>query len=395
MVEIADIFRNYGFEYRCIHNLPYRMFKAMQAIETCRTADLGGHIDKCDSCGHIRISYNSCGNRHCPKCQGLKSEKWVMDRKDELLPTGYFHIVFTVTEELNPLILRNQKVMYEVLFKAASETLLELGEDTKHLGAQVGFIAVLHTWGQNLLDHPHIHCIVPGGGLSLNGKYWVRSRKKFLISVKVLSDLFKKKFNAYMIKKYYEGSLNFEGKLNKLSRKGSFEIFAHNLLNKDWVVYSKPPFSTAEKVVEYLGRYTHRVAISNNRIIKVEDGQVTFRYRDYKDNSRTKYMVLDANEFIRRFLLHVLPDNFVKIRYYGILSNKNKSTKLKKCQRLLGVFKKKISQKKIGFEELLMKIKGIDYRKCSHCNNGKLITIKEIEKKRYGPSLIRIPVSTI
>lgn len=304
-------------------------------------------------------------------------------------------MVFTVPEEINPLILRNQRIMYELLFKAASETLLELGRDQKHLGAQIGFVAVLHTWGQNLLDHPHIHCIVPGGGLSLNGKYWVKSRNKFFISVNVMSDLFKKKFNTYMIEKYYEGSLNFEGKLENLSKRGSFEIFARNLLNKKWVVYSKPPFSTADQVVEYLGRYTHRVAISNGRIIKIEDDEVTFRYRDYKDNNKTKYMALNANEFIRRFLLHVLPDNFVKIRYYGILSNKNKATKLKKCQRLLGVFKKKACKKKIGFEELLMEIKGIDYRRCPHCDNGRLITIKEIEKKRYGPSLIRIPVSAV
>lgn len=336
MSEVADIFREYGQKYRKDYRLPLHQLKAMDAIEKCRTPRLGGHVDECDSCGHIRISYNSCRNRHCPKCQSLARERWLDNRMEELLPVGYFHVVFTVPEELNPLVLRNAKVMYNVLFKAVSETLLELGSDRRHLGADIGFIAVLHTWGQNMMEHPHLHCIVPGGGLSFDGERWIEPRKKdFFVPVDVLSSLFKGKFLYYLTKAYEEKKLRFPGEISKLETRSEFTQYKSNMYEKKWITYCKPPFGGAEQVLEYIGRYTHRVAISNRRIVSVEHGRVTFKYKDYKDDSKTKEMTVTAEEFIRRFLLHILPDGFVKIRYYGILSGRNKKKMLGRCKEIL------------------------------------------------------------
>lgn len=380
-VEVADIFRQYGPEYRKIHPLPRNQLRAMRAIEVCRTAELGGHVDECDHCGHMEISYNSCRNRHCPKCQFLKKEKWIEARSKDLLPIQYFHVVFTIPEELNPIVLRNQKVMYDLLFHSVSETLITLGKDPKHLGAYIGFIGVLHTWGQNLMDHPHIHCIVPGGGLSPIGHKWVSCRKKFFIHVNVLRDLFKKKLLAYLKRSYEAGELAFPGAIAYLQEPKVFERFRKQFYRKKWVVYSKPPFGGPEKVIRYLGRYTHRIAISNHRIINVENGRVSFWWRDYADGNKKKIMTLDAPEFIRRFLLHVLPDRFVKIRHYGLLGSRNCKNNITLCRKLLHVCKaeKDNEARTETWKELLLRVAGVDVAKCPVCRKGRMHTTKILE----------------
>jgi hypothetical protein len=376
MVELQDIFIEHGHEYTDKHRLPVHILKTMAAIETCRTSKLGGHVEECDECGHIRISYNSCRNRHCPKCQTLAKEKWINARKEDLMPVKYFHVVFTIPEELNFMTLTNQKEMYSILFRSVSETLLELSRDFKYLGADIGFTTILHTWGQNLMYHPHLHCIVPGGGLSFNRKYWISSKKKFFIPVKVLSKKFRGKFLFYLKNAYYSRKLKFTGDIEYLKDKLNFQPFIDNLYRKEWVVYCKPPFNSAEYVLEYLGRYTHRVAISNNRILKLENGQVTFKWRDYKDSNKEKIMTITAEEFIRRFLMHILPNKFVKIRHYGILSNRSRKTKLGLCKKHTGmIYKMKAASfQKLSAAELFKKLTGIDYGICPNCNKGKMST---------------------
>lgn len=369
MTEVQDVFAAYGRDYRQNHNLPLSHLKAMSAIERCRTAELGGHVDVCDECGAARISYNSCRNRHCPKCQALTKERWIDARKADLLNVGYFHIVFTMPDRLNTIVFQNQRTVYGILFKSVAETLTELAADKKHLGADIGFTSVLHTWGQNLLHHPHIHCIVPGGGLNNIGK-WVSSRKKFFIPVKVLSRKFRGKFLFYLKQAHHDGNLEFFGDDRFLLDDVAFNDFLTPLYLKEWVVYCKPPFKDAACVVEYLGRYTHRVAISNNRIISMSNGIVTFKWRDYKDNNRWKAMNVSAEEFIRRFLIHVLPDRFVKIRHYGLIGNRNKTAKLSLCKRLTRT--PLIQRLKLSTEELLLKLTGRDICLCPHCNVGKM-----------------------
>ncbi len=387
MIEVQDIFRQHGEEYRKEHRLPGNLLKAMSSIEYCRTAELGGHVDVCEDCGHSRISYNSCRNRHCPKCQTLAKEKWLMARKDDLLPVGYFHVVFTIPEELNYLSLTNQKEMYTILFKATSETLLELSKDKKYLGAEIGFTTILHTWGQNLMHHPHVHCIVPSGGLTLDGTRWVKSSDKFFIPVKVLSKKFRGKFMDYFIKAYNSNLLKLTQGNIELKDRSTFKCFKDSLYTKNWIVYCKAPFKSAEYVLEYLGRYTHRVAISNNRIKFFENGYVTFKWRDYRDKNKEKYMTVTAEEFIRRFLMHVLPNKFVKIRHYGILSNRNRATKLKKCKRLAGVLQNKLknSIEKLSTAELLFKLTGININLCPSCSEGKMIRKGKVEPRYYSP----------
>ena len=376
-IEVADIFRAFGSLYREAHGteMPRRHFRAMHAIEICRTSELGGHVDECDLCGALRISYNSCRNRHCPKCQCLDKERWLEARKKELLPTQYFHVVFTLPQKLRPIALRNQRVVYNLLFKAVSETLQELCRDPKHLGAQIGFIAILHTWSQTLIDHPHIHCIITGGGLSLDGKGWISCKKKFFIHVEVLSRLFRGKFLYYLKKAYYSGEIKFPGKIQKLKQETAFGALLTELYGQEWVVNCKPPFKSSETVIDYLGRYTHRVAISNDRIVKLEGDQVAIRYRDSNDNDKIKFMTLDAFEFIRRFLLHILPSGFMKIRHYGILSNRNKKTKLRRCKQLLGVAEDRSTEKpdRPSWQELLFIVTGIDPTVCPHCGKGKMV----------------------
>jgi len=369
MAELQDIFQDYGTNYREKYKLTLVQHKAMSAIQNCRTSQLGGHKDVCESCGDTKISYNSCRNRHCPKCQTLAKERWIENQKDNLLNIGYFHVVFTLPDTLNLMIYQNQKKLYTLLFKASSETLAELASDKKYLGAKLGFTSILHTWGQNLMHHPHIHCIVPGGGLSPIGQ-WVTSRKKFFIPVKVLSRKFRGKFLHYLKQLYYENKLEFHGSQEFLSDHAEFEKLLSSVYSKEWIVYCKPPYKNASCVVEYLGRYTHRVAISNNRIISMENGTVTFKWRDYKDSSKGKLMNVSSDEFIRRFLIHVLPSRFMKIRHYGFLGNRNKSTKLKICKQLTNTA---VSLKeKASTLQLIEKITGRDLSKCAHCGSDKI-----------------------
>lgn len=354
MLEVQDIFAAHAEEYRQNHKLPTVHHKAINAILNCRTAKLGGHMDTCPSCGEVKISYNSCRNRHCPKCQNLSKEKWIDARKADLLNVGYFHVVFTVPQELNSIIYANQKECYNLLFRCVSETLQELSNDKKYLGANIGLTAVLHTWGQNLCFHPHIHCIVPAGGLNSLGR-WIDSKRKFFLPVKVLSRKFRGKFLALL----------------KQLKPDIQQDLLNDCYQKEWVVYCKPPFKTSACVVEYLGRYTHRVAISNNRILKLENGQVEFKWRDYKDSSKWKKMTVSAEEFIRRFLLHVLPPRFMKIRHFGFLSSRGKQIKLPLCQKLTGsTFIKRV---KLSTEALLTKILGRSPSVCQSCGYSGLL----------------------
>lgn len=377
--EVADIFRASGDSYRQVHGkaMPLRHYRAMRAIEICRTAALGGHVDACDHCGAVRISYNSCRNRHCPKCQFLAKERWLEARRADLLPVRYFHVVFTLPADLRSLALRNQEVVYNLLFQSASEALKELSRDPRHLGAQIGFTAVLHTWSQTLMDHPHLHCVVPGGGLSLDGQKWIGARKEFFIPVKVISRLFRGKFLAYLKKAYDSDGLKLPGVLAPLEESASFNAYLSGLYHQEWNVYCKRPFGGAQQVIDYLGRYTHRVAISNDRIVKLEGDQVTFRYRDRADGDRVKEMRLPAFEFIRRFLLHILPDGFVKIRHYGVLSNRSKKTKLLRCRQILGVTTPSAREEQLSWEDLLYRLTGVDARICPHCGEGRMV-LKEI-----------------
>lgn len=388
MVEVQDIFRQYGSEYASTHKLPLHILKTIADLQSCRTAELGGHVDECDECGHIRISYNSCRNRHCPKCQTIAKERWLLNRSEDLLPIGYFHIVFTIPSELNYLTLTNQKEMYSVLFKASSETLLELAKDKKYLGANIGFTSLLHTWGQNLMNHPHIHCIVPSGGLSLDGSKWISSRKKFFIPVKVLSAKFRGKFLFYFKQLYLENKIVFTKENEELKKKDVFNCFIDNLYSMKWIVYSKPPFNSAEYVLQYLGRYTHKVAISNNRILNVDNGLVVFKWRDYKDNNKEKFMTLTSEEFIRRFIMHILPKKFVKIRHFGMLSNRTRTVKLSKAKRILNVKKNHESLKDISHmtaAEVLLKVSGINILRCPCCCSGSMIRKSKVNPKVCSP----------
>jgi len=349
----------------------------MRAIESCRTSVLGGHKDKCDHCGHLEISYNSCRNRHCPKCQTLRKEKWIEARNDDLLPIEYFHVVFTIPSELKPLVSMNQKVIYDLLFRSASETLTELADDPKHLGARIGVIGILHTWGQNLMDHPHIHCVVTGGGISTDGERWVACRKGFFIPVKVLSALFRGKFLDLLNKCFERGELAFNSSISHLKAPGAFASFRKQFYQKKWVVYCKPPFDGAKGVLKYLGRYTHRIAISNNRIIADQDGHVSFSWRDYADNNRQKTMKLKAGEFIRRFLLHVLPARYVRIRHFGLLANRNRKECIALCRKILGEDKTatKENRRLETWQEQLFRICGIDVTSCPVCRKGRMLRV--------------------
>jgi hypothetical protein len=374
--EVADIFRQHGLAYRESHRLPRNHLRAMRAIEVCRTAALGGHKDKCDSCGHLEISYNSCRNRHCPKCQTLRKEKWIEARGEDLLPIQYFHVVFTIPSKLNPLVSMNQKVMYDLLLRCASETLTELADDPKHLGAKIGAIGILHTWGQNLMDHPHVHCIVTGGGLSTDRGRWVSCRKGFFIPVKVMSALFRGKFLDLLKHCFKRGDLVFPGSISHLKEPGAFTSFRKQFYQKKWVVYCKPPFGGPKGVLQYLGRYTHRIAISNNRILADRDGNVSFLWRDYADDNRQKTMTLKADEFIRRFLLHVLPSRYVRIRHFGLLANRNRKDNIAVCHEIIGgktVVKEKTRQE--TWQEQLLRICGIDVTACPVCQKGRMFRV--------------------
>lgn len=383
MSSLQEIITKHGEEYIIRNKLPCNILKALSSIESCKTASLGGHIYKCDECGETTIAYNSCRNRHCPKCQAYAKELWIYERSKSLLPTHYFHIVFTIPEQLNSLVLFNQKELYSILFTSVSETLLELAKDKKYLGADIGFTSILHTWGQNLMNHPHIHCITPGGGLSLDKSKWIKSKKKFFIPVKVLSRKFRGKFLYYLNKLYLNNKLTFPKSISELSSRNVFNEFKDSLYKKEWIVYSKAPFSSAEYVLQYLGRYTHRVAISDNRIIKVDKNNVFFKWRDYKDKNKQKVMTLKANEFIRRFTMHILPDRFVKIRHYGILGNRNKKLKFKRCLEIFRV--KPRDDEKLSSAELFFKLTGIKIGICKVCEKGNLIEKGILMPRSYSP----------
>src|SRR4029077_7917517 len=319
--EVADVFRCYGADYRMRNgaSMSNAQHRVMTAIEVCRTAFLGGHLEQCDQCGHQRNAYNSCANRHCPKCQSHARAQWLENRQSELLNTQYFHVVFTLPQQIATIAYQNKRELYGILFRAAAETLLTIAADPKHLGAEIGFFAVLHSWGQNLLHHPHLHCVVPGGGISPDGTRWISCRPDFFLPVRVLSRLFRRLFLKYLQQAFDSGKLRFFTSLAALQDRQAFSRHLDLVRDLEWVVYAKPPFAGPQQVVDYVGRYTHRVAISNYRIVDIKDGQVKFNWKDYRDNDQQKTMTLSADEFIRRFLLHVLPSGFHRIRYYGFL----------------------------------------------------------------------------
>jgi hypothetical protein len=317
------------------HTISPLQRKTLHDIGACRTAALGGHVEECDHCAHRTIAYNSCRNRHCPKCQSSARDRWLEERAGELLPVPYCHVVFTIPQQLAPLTLQNQRVCYSLLFRAVSETLQEIAADVRRLGAKIGFLAVLHTWSQNLLHHPHVHCVVPAGGLSPDGCRWIACRPSFFLPVRVLSRMFRGKLLAFLCHAFAEGKLEFFGQLADLAEPARFHAWLRKSKKTEWVVYAKPPFGGPEQVLKYLARYTHRVAISSSRLVSLESGRVTFRWRDSRHDNQTRSMTLEAVEFIRRFLLHILPSRFVKIRHFGFLANRNRSSALALCRQHL------------------------------------------------------------
>jgi len=364
--ELADIFRRYGESYRKTHFLPASQRKVMRAVSVCRTQELGGHLKQCDTCGFEHPAYNSCRNRHCPKCQSLAKAKWLEKQTSELLPVGYFHLVFTLPHEFNGLILAHKKIVLALLFKAVSETLLEFGQ--RRFGATLGVIAVLHTWDQTLKDHFHLHCLVPAGALSLDHSRWISARKNFLFPVTALSQVFGGKFLDLLQQACDKGKIPAADNEIRASRQ------------KSWVVYAKKPFGSPKTVLDYLGRYTHRVALSNDRILKVQNSQVTLSYRDRKDGDRKKTMTLEAQEFIRRFLLHVLPDGFMRIRHFGFLANRSKKQALAQCRKLLKLDAALPEIPKQSAIDLLRELTGIDLSRCPSCHQGTLIVVGELPR---------------
>ena len=336
-LEVADVFRRHGEAFR--HNRAAHLGRVerrvMSAVEQCRTASLGGHFEQCGDCGLVRHAYNSCRNRHCPKCQGLARAEWLEARQAELLPVSYYHVVFTVPPQVAEIAFQNKRVVYAILFRAAAEALHDIAADPRHLGAEVGAVAVLHTWGQTLQHHPHLHCIVPGGGLSPDQMRWVSCRPGFFLPVRVLSRRFRTLFLARLQAAFAAGELRFSGTLAALTATGAFAERVAALRVIDWVVYSKRPFAGPDQVLAYLGRYTHRVAIANSRLTALQDGQVSFTWKDYRQEAKTKVMTLAADEFMRRFLLHTVPDGFHRIRHVGFLANGHRTAKLALCRALL------------------------------------------------------------
>ena len=336
-MEVADVFRRHGDAYRRTRDghLGRVERRVMRAIELCRTAELGGHTEACPDCGLIRCAYNSCRNRHCPKCQGQARAEWLAARQAELLPAPYFHVVFTLPAPVAEIAFQNKSVVYAILFRTAAETLRRIAADPKHLGAEIGLVAVLHTWGQNLHHHPHVHCVVPGGGLSPDGARWIGCRPGFFLPVRVLSQLFRRLFLKALRAAFEAGELGFFGELADLARSAAFSDRLRALRRVEWVVYAKRPFGGPAQVLAYLGRYTHRVAIANSRIVEMTDTDVAFRWKDYRHGGKMKVMTLAAQEFIRRFLLHTLPDGFHRIRHFGFLANGHRAAKLALCRKLL------------------------------------------------------------
>lgn len=367
-LEVAEIFRRHGEAYRQEQagHLGRSERRVMRAIAACRTAALGGHVERCTACGVIRVAYNSCRNRHCPKCQGLARAEWLADRQAELLPVPYFHVVFTVPAAAGAIAFQNKAAVYAILFRAAAETLRTVAADPRHLGAEIGTVAVLHSWGQALQHHPHVHCLVPGGGLSADGTRWIACRPGFFLPVRVLSRLFRRLFLEQLQAAHATGQLAFFGDLAALADKAVFAQQVAELRRIDWVVYAKRPFAGPEQVLAYLGRYTHRVAIANSRLVALDGDQVSFRWRDYRHHDKLKVMTLAAAEFIRRFLLHTLPDGFHRIRHYGFLANAQRAAKLALCRRLLAM-PAPIPVAPVDYRERYRQLTGISLDICPCC----------------------------
>jgi hypothetical protein len=339
-VEVADILRARGNDFieRNAHRLRFQQLKVIHAIMRCRTAALGGHIDRCPRCGRDQgISFNSCRNRHCPKCQAQARQRWLTARQRELLATKYFHVVFTLPHELHGLVLQNQALLYDLLFRSVAETLDEVAQNPKHLGAEIGFFGILHTWGQNLLFHPHIHCVIPSGGIAPDHSHWIRPRYPFFLPVKVLGKVFRGKFVDGLKRAFRRNLLTLAGQIEHMTKPKCFAAFLRTLFRQDWVVYAKPAFGGPEQVLRYLGRYTHRVAISNHRLLSFDGDEVTFRWRDYTNGNKHRQMTVTTEEFIRRFLMHVLPKSFVRIRHFGFMANGHRSRSLTLCRQLLSM----------------------------------------------------------
>jgi hypothetical protein len=397
--EVADVFRRYGETYRNNHgaSMSTAQRRVMTAIEVCRTAALGGHLERCDQCGQERNCYNSCRDRHCPKCQSLARAKWLEDRQAELLEVGYFHVVFTVPQEIADIAYQNKELVLGILFRITAETLRTIAADPKHLGAEIGFFAVLHSWGQNLQFHPHLHCVVPGGGLSPDGERWVSCRRPdFFLPVRVLSSLFQRLFLEALQTAFDSGQLQFFHSLEHLRKPMAFARHLAKAEAHDWVVYAKRPFAGPQQVLDYVGRYTHRVAISNNRLLDIEGDQVQFKWKDYRHGDQIKTMTLSADEFIRRFLLHVMPNGFHRIRYYGFLGNRYRNKKLAQCRRLLGM---QMAERPADppkpekdYYERYQELTGRSLRQCPHCHQGQMVKVA-ILAKTLVPSRRRIDSS--
>ena len=363
-----------GDAYRSTHRLSVQQERVLRAIANCRTAALGGHTAQCDHCGAVTISYCSCRNRHCPKCQTLAKQRWLERQCADLLDIDYWHLVFTLPHELNVLAQGNPQVIYRLLFRAASQTLREFGHNPRWLGGELGITMVLHTWGQRLDQHIHVHCVVTGGALSPDGKHWIAAKPGFLFPVRALSAVFRGKYLEALAQAYDGSELRFAGTTTPLSEPGAFRRLLTQLRVHDWVVYAKPPFAGAVQVLAYLGRYTHRVAMANHRLVSFDDGQVCFRWRDYAHGNKTKIICLSAEEFIRRFLLHVLPSGFVKIRHYGLLGNRCRHEKIARCRVLLDQPTPK-PQEPESVEDMVLRLTGIDIQRCPVCQQGRMRVI--------------------
>jgi len=382
---VADVFRRFGPAFREQHgaSLSSAQRHAMTAIESCRTAALGGHVEQCGDCGHQRVSYNSCRDRNCPKCQGLARAQWLEHRQAELLEVPYFHVVFTVPAEIEAIAFQNQTVVYDILFRAASETLRTIAADPKHLGAEIGFLGVLHSWGQSLTHHPHLHFLLPGGGIAPDGESWIPCRPGFVLPVPVLSCMFRGLFLRALEKAFIAGELNFFSAHRHLHEPAAFRRYLAPAWKVNWVVYAKRPFAGPAQVLDYVGRYTHRVAISNNRLVSMDGGQVSFQWKDYRDDNRQKTMTLPAEEFIRRFLIHVLPNGFHRIRYYGFLSNCHRARKLERCRELLRMAPvEPAADPPADYRDHFEALTGQSLRDCPHCHVGTMVVIDCIARSK-------------
>jgi len=394
-LEVADIFREFGEEYRKQASTLFpEQRRVMDDIINCRTAALGGHVDECDACGLPVISYNSCCNRHCPKCQSLAKARWLQARRAELLPVEYYHVIFTLPDDLlAPLALQNKRVVYNILFRAASQAMLGVAADPQHLGARIGFTAVLHTWGQKLNHHPHLHCVVPGGGLAFDGNSWISCPPGFFLDVTDLSSRYRDLFLQALQKAFEKGELEMHGKIQHLSHPEAFAQLLASCSEIGWVVYSKPPFGGPDSVLDYLGRYTHRIAISNHRLVGLENGRVSFTWKDYSHENVEKTMSLDAHEFIRRFLIHVLPRGFVRIRHFGFLANCHCAEKLRLCRKHLNVPEEPPPNEldQMDWAQLLQSLTGKDPLACPHCEKGRLVRVRKLSPISQHPHSCRAP----